>query len=141
MLLAVCRLTSSSIITGLPVVHPVIISVFGRSIQKRSPGGGKTRGLEPRNDVLSTYFIRFSLARIFFVSRPCSSPPSPPRNPEGVANRGGYLRLSKRFDHITNHRKESLYKVLSLFEFKSFNAGKPNNRNAHVPYKPTAYSR
>ena len=77
MLLAVCRLTSNSIITGLPVVHPVKISVFGRSIQKRSLGGGKTRVLEPRNDVLSTYFIRFSLARIFFVSRPCSSPPPP----------------------------------------------------------------
>ena len=35
---------------------PVIISVFGRLYMKKNdhPGGGKTRGLEPRNDVLGT---------------------------------------------------------------------------------------
>ena len=35
---------------------PVIISVFRRLCMKKNdhPGGGKTRGLEPRNDVLGT---------------------------------------------------------------------------------------
>ena len=35
---------------------PVIISVFGRLYMKKNdhPGEGKTRGLEPRNDVLGT---------------------------------------------------------------------------------------
>ena len=55
----------------------------------------KTRGLVPRNDVLTTCFIRFSLARVFFV--PCP--------PEGVANQEGYLRWSKRFDHIISYHK------------------------------------
>ena len=36
--------------------------------------GGKTRGLGLRNYVLSTCFIRFCLARVFFVPRP---PPGP----------------------------------------------------------------
>ena len=35
---------------------PVIILVFGRLCMKKNdhPGGGKTRGLEPRNDVQGT---------------------------------------------------------------------------------------
>ena len=35
---------------------PVIILVFGRLCMKKNdhPGGGKTRGLEPRNDDLGT---------------------------------------------------------------------------------------
>ena len=37
-----------------------------------------------------------------------------PRNPEGVANQEGYLRCSKRFDHIG-----VTLQVLALFEFKS----------------------
>ena len=32
-------------------------------VEKRTPGGGKTRGLGQRNDVLTACFIRFSLAR------------------------------------------------------------------------------
>ena len=77
------------------------------------PGEGRHEGLVPRNDVLTGGFIRFSLARtlarIFFVPRLRS-----PRNPEGVANQEGYLRCSKRFDHIG-----VTLQVLALFEFKS----------------------
>jgi len=71
----------------------------GRSViaEKRSPGGGKTRGSGSENDVFRSGFIRFSLARtlarIFFVPLLRS-----PRNKEGVANQEGYLRCSKRFD-------------------------------------------
>ena len=77
------------------------------------PGKGRHEGLVPRNDVLTGGFIRFSLARtlarIFFVPRLRS-----PRNPEGVANQEGYLRCSKRFDHIG-----VTLQALALFEFKS----------------------
>ena len=78
------------------------------------PGKGRHEGLVPRNDVLTGGFIRFSLARtltriIFLVPRLRS-----PRNPEGVANQEGYLRCSKRFDHIG-----VTLQVLALFEFKS----------------------
>ena len=52
-------------ITGLPVVGPVVISVLVVFVQKRTPGGGNTRGLGPRNGVLTSCFIRFSLAQIF----------------------------------------------------------------------------
>ena len=74
----------------------------------------KTLSVGPRNDVLTGGFIRFSLARtltriIFLVPRLRS-----PRNPEGVANQEGYLRCSKRFDHIG-----VTLQVLALFEFKS----------------------
>ena len=73
-----------------------------------------TLSVGPRNDVLTGGFIRFSLARtltriIFLVPRLRS-----PRNPEGVANQEGYLRCSKRFDHIG-----VTLQVLALFEFKS----------------------
>ena len=79
------------------------------------PGEGRHVGLVPRNDFLTGGFIRFSFARtltriIFLVPRLRS-----PRNPEGVANQEGYLRCSKRFDHV-----EVTLHVLSLFEFKSF---------------------
>ena len=37
-----------------------------------------------------------------------------PGNPEGGANQEGYLRRSKRFDHITDHQKESLIKKISF---------------------------
>ena len=78
------------------------------------PGEGRHEGLVPRNDVLTGGFIRFSLARtltriIFLVPRLRS-----PRNPEGVASQEGYLRCSKRFDHIG-----VTLQVLALFEFKS----------------------
>ena len=78
------------------------------------PGEGRHEGLVPRNDVLTGGFIRFSLARtltriIFLVPRLRSH-----RNPEGVANQEGYLRCSKRFDHIG-----VTLQVLALFEFKS----------------------
>ena len=70
---------------GCPVINPV----FGRLCRKTGPGGGKTRGLVPRDDVLTNGFIRFSLART--LARilnycTCPPPPPPPRNPEGVAN-------------------------------------------------------
>ena len=66
---------------------PVINSVFGRLCRKTVPGGGKTRGLVPRDDVLTNGFIRFSLARTLarILIVPVLRPP-PPRNPEGVAN-------------------------------------------------------
>ena len=78
------------------------------------PGEGRHEGLVPRNDVLTGGFIRFSLPRtltriMFLVPRLRS-----PRNPEGVANQEGYLRCSKRFDHIG-----VTLQVLALFEFKS----------------------
>ena len=78
------------------------------------PGEGRHEDLVPRNDVLTGGFIRFSLARnltriIFLVPRLRS-----PRNPEGVASQEGYLRCSKRFDHIG-----VTLQVLALFEFKS----------------------
>ena len=64
---------------------PVINSVFGRLCRKTVPGGGKTRGLVPRDDVLTNSFIRFSLARI--LARILIVPVLRPfRNPEGVAN-------------------------------------------------------
>ena len=54
---------------------------FRSSVQKNGlPGEGRHEGLVPRNDVLTTGFIRFSLprtlARIFFVPRLliCTSP-------------------------------------------------------------------
>ena len=78
------------IITGLAPVraHPVIIFGFRSSVQKNGhPGEGRHEGLVPRNDVLISGFIRFSLAqtlaRIFLYF---TSAPPPPRNPEGVAN-------------------------------------------------------
>ena len=64
---------------------PVINSVFGRLCRKTVPGGGKTRGLVPRDDVLTNSFIRFSLART--LARILIVPVlRPSRNPEGVAN-------------------------------------------------------
>ena len=73
---------------------------FRSSEQKNGhPGEGRHEGLVPRNHVLISGFIRFSLAetlaRIFFVLHLRT----PPRNPEGVANQEGYLPCSKRFDH------------------------------------------
>ena len=77
-------------------------------------GSREREGQVPRNDVLTGGFIRFSFARtltriIFLVPRLRYH-----RNPEGVANQEGYLRCSKRFDHIG-----VTLQVLSLFEFKS----------------------
>ena len=48
------------------------MSVFGRLCRKMTGGGGggEKRGLGPRNDVFTSCFIRFSLARTFFLSRP-----------------------------------------------------------------------
>ena len=60
-------------------LFPVINSVFGGLCRKTVPGGGKTRGLVPRDDVLTNGFIRFSLAwtlaRILIV--PVLRPPPP----------------------------------------------------------------
>ena len=50
--------------------------------KKRTHGGGKTRGLRLTNYVLSTCFIRFCLARVFF----CTSPA--PRAVPKVASKG-----------------------------------------------------
>ena len=77
------------------------------STEKRRAGGGKTQGLAPRNDVLTTGFIRFSLARIFFAPRGGAARPPPPPPPPQKPRRHFKSRCSKRFDHITNHRKES----------------------------------
>ena len=69
--------------TGLPV-RPSHKMGFRSSAAKNGlPGEGRHEGLVPRNDVLTNGFIRVSLARILFVPRLL---PSPPRNPEGVAN-------------------------------------------------------
>ena len=59
---------------------PVYKFGFRSSVQKNGlPGEGRHEGLVPRNDVLTTAFIRFSLprtlARIFFVPRLRSPPP------------------------------------------------------------------
>ena len=75
------------------------------SAEKRTPGGGKRRGMVPRSDVLTSGFMRSFLARIFFYL---------PGSPEKVANQEGYLRRSKRFDHITDHQKESHIKKISF---------------------------
>ena len=56
------------VITGLPEVGQ-----FARlRKKKRTHGGGKTRGLRLTNYVLSTCFIRFCLARVFFCTSPAS---------------------------------------------------------------------
>ena len=62
---------------------PVYKFGFRSSVQKNGlPGEGRHEGLVPRNDVLTTGFIRFSLprtlARIFFVPRLLPPPPPPP---------------------------------------------------------------
>lgn len=75
------------------------------SAEKRTPGGGKRRGMVPRSDVLTSGFMRSFLARILFYL---------PGSPEKVANQEGYLRRSKRFDHITDHQKESHIKKISF---------------------------
>ena len=82
--------------------------------QKRAPRGGKTRGsgTEKRcpDRWFHTIFPARTLTRIIFLVPRLRSP----RNPEGVANQEGYLRCSKRFDHIG-----VTLQVLALFEFKS----------------------
>ena len=54
----------------LIIGSPVIISVFSHLCRKTNTQGGKTQGLWPRDNVLITYFIRFSLAQMCFVPRP-----------------------------------------------------------------------
>ena len=66
--------------------------------EKRTPGEGKTQGLVPRNDVLTSGFIRFSLAPTLMHEYFLYLALAPPENPEGVANQEGYLRCLKRFD-------------------------------------------
>ena len=59
------------IFTGLPLGHAQLWFRFWVvSAEKRIAGGGKTRGLVPRNDVLTSGFVRFFLARIFFYFPP-----------------------------------------------------------------------
>ena len=100
------------------------------STEKRTPGQGKIRVLVPRTDVLTSGFIRFSLARIIFVSR----------HPFETWKA---LRIKKAICVV---RSDSIIgvplQVLSLFclSVKSINdagAGKPDQRNVHVAYKPT----
>ena len=81
----------STIFTGLPPPWGTPSYKFGfrSSVQENGlPGEERHEGLVLRNDVLTNGFIGCSLARtlarIFFVPR--LRPPSPPRNPEGVAN-------------------------------------------------------
>ena len=54
----------------LIIGSPVIVSVFSHLCRKTNTQGGKTQGLWPRDNVLITCFIRFSLAQICFVPRP-----------------------------------------------------------------------
>ena len=59
------------IFTGLPLGHAQLWFRFWVvSAEKRIAGGGKTRGMVPRNDVLTSGFVRFFLARIFFYFPP-----------------------------------------------------------------------
>ena len=60
---------------------------------------------------------------MFFVLLPR---PHPPGNTKGVANQGGYLRCSERFDHITDRRKETLLSFVTLQIDDG--AGTPNQR-------------
>ena len=87
---------------ALHEARPVINSVF--CAEKRTPGGGKTQGLVPRSDVLTSGFIRFSfaptLARIYIFYLALA----PPEKPEGVASQEGYLRCLKRFDDRSHFR-------------------------------------
>ena len=82
-----------------PVINSVVYA------EKRTPGGGKTQGLVPRNDVLTNGFIRFSfaptLARIYIYFYLALAPPE---NPEDVANQESYLRCLKRFDDRSHFR-------------------------------------
>ena len=52
-------------ITGLPVAGQSLFPFLVVFVEKRTHGRGNTRGLGPRNCVLTSCFIRFSLARIF----------------------------------------------------------------------------
>ena len=98
-------------------VRDVARTFVGRRLtrlHKRAPGGGKTRGSGTEKRCPDRWFRTISLARtltrIIFLVPGLRSP----RNPEGVANQEGYLRCSKRFDHIG-----VTLQVLALFEFKS----------------------
>ena len=64
-------------ITGLPLSRkPSYNFGFWSSVQKKGhPGEGRHEGLVPRNDVLTSGFTRFSLARIFFIPRLRPLPP------------------------------------------------------------------
>ena len=57
----------------LIIGSPVIISVFSHLCRRTNTKGGKTQGLWPRDNVLMTCFIWFSLAQICFV--PCPLTP------------------------------------------------------------------
>ena len=54
----------------LIIGSPVIISVFSHLCRKTDTQGGKTQGLQPRDNVLMTCFIQFSLAQKCFLPRP-----------------------------------------------------------------------
>ena len=73
---------------------------FPSSVQQNGlPGEGRNEGLVPGNDVLTSDFMGFSLARtlarILFVPR--LRPPPPPKKPKRRCEpEEGYLRCSKR---------------------------------------------
>ena len=115
---------------------PVINSVFGRLCRKTVPGGGRTRGLVPRDDVLTDGFIRFflarTLARILIV--PVLRPPQKPRRrcePEG-----SYLRNSKRFDHRSHSYKFCHCSSLSQFMMLALGNSEKCSRciQTHTPF-------
>ena len=68
--------------------RPVMIAVLGRLRRKTY-----SRGREDKRSGTEKRYSHKWFCTIF---------PSP-GNPEGVANQEGYLRRSKRFDHITDH--------------------------------------
>ena len=89
-------------------VGPVITSAFGRLCRKTITRGSEdTRSGTKKRCSQHLFHTIFPSSNFFLY---LASTPAPLWKPEGVANQQGYLRWSKRFDHITDHRKESLYK-------------------------------
>ena len=92
---------------GCPWGTPSYDCGFRSSPQKNVEPGEGRQDVWYRETLFSQVVsYDFSLQEYFLL-------PSP-GNPEGVANQEGYLRRSKRFDHITDHRKESLIKKISF---------------------------
>ena len=108
---------------------------FRSSVQKNGlPGEGRHEGLVPRNDVLTTGFIRFSLARTFarIIFVPRLPPPQKTQKALRIKKTNN-LRFSKWFND-RNHF------ISSLFEFKSIDdvgAGKLRGMltlQTHTPF-------
>ena len=88
---------------------------FRSSVSKNGhPGEGKHEGLVRRNDVLTNGFIADFLLHEplhgYFLYLVCAPPEKPTRRCEPEE---GYLRCSKRFDHVSHSI------IFLLFEFKS----------------------